>query len=346
MALLRRHFRQHALELGAADLEEMGSIFGSLERWSSLAARSISSALAIASLDAGGPCLGLLERYKGRLPFAILGLGRLGLSEFDLASDADLIFIASPDLSREDLVCCTRLAEGTIDMLSSYTSDGTVFAVDTRLRPRGREGELVVTSDALVQYAAEGAQVWEAMTYLKVVPVAGDAILAEGTVNRLLAATLDSFGSHSGLEAELREMRRRLEREVLVPPSNTKTAPGGYFDVDFVVSCLRLRNGVAFTPGSNTAQRVAGLRSAGLLSADDAQVLTHGAAFLRSLDHAVRLVIGKAPDGLPEHVGHAAAIEDLLRHWSLIEEGSSLPTRLRTTQEQIRAVYRRVLRPK
>jgi glutamate-ammonia-ligase adenylyltransferase len=345
MALLRRQHRQCVLELGAVDLEEMGSIFNSLHRWSSLASRSIASALAIASLDAGGACLGLLDRYEGELPFAILGLGRLGLNEFDLASDADLIFVASPELSRDDLVCCTRLAENTIDILSSYTRDGTVLAVDTRLRPRGREGELVVTSDALVQYAQEGAQVWEAMAYLKVVPVAGDVKLAEDTVSRLLTTTLNRFGAHPGLEAELREMRRRLEREVLVPPSNTKTAPGGYFDIDFAVSCVRLRNHVPIPTGSNTAQRVAALRAEGLLSEDDARGLTGGAAFLRSLDHAVRLITGKAADGLPEHVGHATAIEDLARRWHLIAEGESLASRLRETQMQIRSLYNRILAP-
>jgi len=343
MALLRRQFRQRALELGAADLTAVSSIFPVLERWSSLATRSISTALTIAVLDAGGPCASLLERYEENLPFAILGLGRLGLSEFDLASDADVIFVASPELSRDDLVCCTRLAEATIDMLASYTRDGTVFAVDTRLRPRGREGELVVTSDALLDYLHEGAQVWEAMTYLKVCPVAGDVRLAEETIARLTCVAFERFSLYPRLEEELREMRRRLEKELLVPPSNTKTAPGGFYDVEFAVSCLRLRNRAAMPPGSNTAQHLAALQSSGVMSAEDARVLTDGAGFLRALDHAVRLVTGKAADGLPEHVGHAAAIEDLARRWGLTREGESLAAVLREKQHAIRAVYARLI---
>ncbi len=343
MALLRRHFRQRALELGATDLEALGSIFAALERWSNLAARSISSAVAIAALDASSQCRNLFDRYTGNLPFVVLGLGRLGLSEFDLASDADVVFVASSQLGREDLVCCTRLAETTIDVLSSYTRDGTVFAVDPRLRPRGGEGELVVTVDALLQYLQEGAQVWEALTYLKAFPVAGDARLAVETVWRLVPAVLDRFGAHVGLEAELHEMRRRLETELLVPPSNTKTAPGGYYDVDFTLSYLRLRNRLALPPGANTNQQILALRSTGLMNAEDARILTEGTAFLRSLDHAVRLVVGKSADGLPEHVGHAAAIEDLARHWGMIEGRQSLRARLREIQQQIRSVYRRLL---
>jgi len=274
---------------------------------------------------------------------AVLGLGRLGLNEFDLASDADVIFVAAPVVSHEELLYCTRWAEKTIDVLSSYTRDGTVFAVDTRLRPRGREGELVVTSDGLVHYIESAAHVWEALTYLKACPVAGDAQLAEETVGRLLAAVFDRFGSYASLEEELHEMRRRLERELLVPPSNTKTAPGGYYDIDFTLSYLRLRQRVKTPPGSNTAQQIAALQAAGLMTEQDAATLLDGAAFLRSVDHAIRLVTGKAAEGLPEHVGHAAAVDDLVRHWGLVREGESLASRLREIQQQVRSVYIRLV---
>ena len=346
MVLLRRHFRQRVLDLGATDLAGLESVFAALSRWSALAARSIASALVTALLEPGNPCEGSVDGGAaagsgGHL--AVLGLGRLGLNEFDLASDADVIFVAAPVVSHEELLYCTRWAEKTIDVLSSYTRDGTVFAVDTRLRPRGREGELVVTSDGLVHYIESAAHVWEALTYLKACPVAGDAQLAEETVGRLLAAVFDRFGSYASLEEELHEMRRRLERELLVPPSNTKTAPGGYYDIDFTLSYLRLRQRVKTPPGSNTAQQIAALQAAGLMTEQDAATLLDGAAFLRSVDHAIRLVTGKAAEGLPEHVGHAAAVDDLVRHWGLVREGESLASRLREIQQQVRSVYIRLV---
>jgi glutamine synthetase adenylyltransferase len=57
------------------------------------------------------------------LQFVVLGMGRLGLSEFDLASDADLVFVAGPEVGREDLERWTHLAEKTIevkDLLLAY----------------------------------------------------------------------------------------------------------------------------------------------------------------------------------------------------------------------------------
>ncbi len=342
MSLLRQHFRARVLELGAADLAAVGSAYGALNRWSTLAARCVSTAVWIAAESLKGSLPGGARRPP-EMDFAVLGLGRLGLSEFDLASDADVVFVAAPGTPHDEVARWTRLAAEVIDVLSSYTSDGAVFSVDTRLRPRGQEGELVTTQDALLSYLGESAHVWEALTYLKALPLAGNIELARQIVSRVVARVLECFGPYPKLEEELLEMRSRLEKEVLVPPSNTKTAPGGYYDIDFAVSCLRLRHRVTLPAGANQAQQIAALRSAGLMSSEDAEILTRGVEFLRSVDHAIRLVTGRAAVGLPEHVGHADAVARLARRWGLASEEAPLADRLRQTQQEVRHVYRRLL---
>jgi len=340
MALLRRHYRARVLELGAADLAAGGPIFPMLKRWSANAMRSIASALVIARnavspATAGGD--------SADWPFVVMGMGRLGLQEFDLASDADLVFVAASEVRREELEHWTRVAEKTLEVLSSYTRDGTLFAVDTRLRPRGQEGELVVTVDALCAYIAESAPVWELLTYLKGYPLAGNARLGQEIASRVYAGILDRLATYRDFEGELHRMRRRLEREVQVPWSNTKTAPGGYYDVDFAVSYLRLQHHVTVAPGANMAEQIRSLRAAGAISSDDAELLTGGAGFLRSVDHILRLVTGKAPNGLPEHVGHAEAAENLARRWKLIPDERTIAQQLRESQQQVRCVYRRLV---
>ena len=59
---------------------------------------------------------------------------------------------------------------------------------------------------------------------------------------------MNRFQNYPDLEGELQTMRHRLEKEKHVPPDNTKTAAGGYYDVDFAVSCLRLRHRVPAPP--------------------------------------------------------------------------------------------------
>jgi glutamate-ammonia-ligase adenylyltransferase len=337
MAVLRRHFLARVLELGGADLAAAGSNLRVLRRWSAMAARCVSSALHIAGsvLETDGA----VERDRP-WPFAVLALGRLALNEFDLASDADLIFVTGSGVGRDEMGYWKRLAARFIDVLSSYTREGTVFAVDTRLRPRGQEGELVVTAEELLSYAMQDAQVWEGLTYLKACHVAGNAELGRETVSRVVAAVFDRFAAYPSLASELRQMRRRLEKEVAVSPTNTKTAAGGYYDIDFIVSLLRLRGHVAAPPGANMVEQIDALRSAGLMNDTDSKILSGGARFLRSVDHAIRLVTGKAADGLPDRAGHAEAVENLARRWGLIRGAETLAQRLRETRQGVREVYR------
>jgi glutamate-ammonia-ligase adenylyltransferase len=347
MALLRRHYRIEALQLGARDCAALPSILTCLRRWSLLANRSIATALSVAAeaVDNGekGRRGGGTANTPDQMPLVVLGLGRLGLNEFDLASDADLVFVVASGTPQDEMVFWTHLAEKTIEVLSSYTSDGTLFAVDTRLRPGGHEGELVVTEDRLLHYISETAMVWEGLTYLKASPAVGNATLSRQVLSRLTERLMTRFGLEPDLEGELHRMRRRLEREVAVPPDNTKTAPGGYYDVDFCVSYLRLRHRLEMPAGANVAEQVEALRRAGLVTEEDARALADGAAFLRSVDHAARLVTGRAALGLPEHVGHAEAVESLVRRWGLVRGEETLAKRLRETQQEVRYTYRRLV---
>ena len=357
--LLRQAFRAQTLALGARDCAE-AEIFASLGRWSDLASTSVATALEIASEVVGKRTTDRdlraasnvqtshgdveLRGLAGNL--AVIGLGRLGLSEFDLGSDADLIFVAGSHTTPEELASAIHLAEKTIDVLSSYTRDGVVFAVDTRLRPRGTEGELVVTEDALLEYLSRSAQPWEALTYLKASPVAGDRELGWRVCSEIVDAVFERFAAEPNLVQGLREMRRRLEREPKGRLSPTKTAPGAYYDVDYTVSYLRLRHRVRSPAGSNMPQQIKALETARLLNKADAETLAAGAAFVRALDHAVRLVTGRVTRALPARPGDAEAIEVLLRRWGLLAgEGrmDAVREQLTQTQQQLREVYNRLL---
>lgn len=350
MALLRQHYRAQKLALSDRDCAEISSIFTSLKRWSALGRRAISTAFAAACM-----ALNLFERSDAPAdftrvldenPFAILGLGRLGINEFDLASDADLIFIAGSGASPDQLEQWTRVVEKTIEILSSYTRDGAVFAVDTRLRPLGQEGELVVTQDAFLNYLDQQAKVWEGLTYIKACPVAGAMEFCCKIATDIANKAMERFGGCAELESEVHQMRRRLEREQSDSPADLKMAPGGYYDVDFTLGYLRLRHHTEIPPGANSLEQLCAVEKAGLIREDDADILRNGAAFLRAIDHAVRLVTGRPPDGLPEHIGHAALVEGLARRWGLLKTGAveqPLSWRLRDVQQQVRYVHRRLV---
>ena len=91
------------------------------------------------------------------------------------------------------------------------------------------------------------------------------------------------------------------------------------------------------------AEQIAALRAANAISAEDASALTVGAGFLRSVDHIIRMVTGKAPNGLPENAAHAETVESVARRWNVITEGQTLAATLHETQQQLRYVYRRLV---
>ena len=136
MALLRRHYRHRIFASGARDLTELRDVYASLASTTAAAEDAMTAAFAIAESPPG---------------LAIMALGRLGSGEFDLLSDADVLFICEEN---SDRVALTRAAERMMQTLAAYTRDGMVFPVDTRLRPHGREGELLVSPAQLMAYSA------------------------------------------------------------------------------------------------------------------------------------------------------------------------------------------------
>ena len=90
----------------------------------------------------------------------VIGMGKLGGAELNVSSDIDLIF-AYPEDGETDgphrianNEYFTRLARKLIAAIGEVTADGFVFRVDTRLRPYGESGPLVVSFDMLEDYLA------------------------------------------------------------------------------------------------------------------------------------------------------------------------------------------------
>lgn len=340
MALLRREYRARALGLGARDLAGAGSVFSSLSRWSRLAVRSISTALGIA-----GEVLGM-KSQDAHLPLVVLGLGRLGCGEFDLDSDADLAFVGAAGMSRQELASWTRVTEKTIEVLSSYTSDGTLFLVNTRLGPSGGEGDLMMAEDAFHKYFAESAGIRELLVYLQARPVAGSLSLGGKIVERLARSdgeVFRRFARHPDLESAIDRVRQRVEGKGTAAASNAATSLDVCASVSLAVSLLRLRHAVALPVGANIAEQVAALERARLIKGEDARALTEGLQFLRSLDHAIRLVTGKALSDLPEQPAQTEAVESLARRWELVEKDEPLAPRLRETSQRVREICRRLV---
>ncbi len=160
-----------------------------------------------------------------------------------------------------------RCALSLVAMLSGYTREGSVIAVDTRLRPHGSEGELVASSRQLAQYFESEAKAWETLAFGKLRLIAGAQRLAEEAAESL-GALRKRFAASPEFIPELRAMRKRIADSG--GAESFKTSPGGLYDLDFLVGMLEARAALP-AAGKQLRQRLEALRERELLTAGAGQ---------------------------------------------------------------------------
>jgi [glutamine synthetase] adenylyltransferase / [glutamine synthetase]-adenylyl-L-tyrosine phosphorylase len=318
---LRQHFRHRAFVVGARDVIEGRDVYDSFKATTAAAEDVMAAAVRLAEAEG----------------LAVMGLGRLGSGEFDLLSDADVLFVCGDGGDRAAL---TKSAEQMMHALSAYTRDGTVFPLDARLRPRGGEGELLSTPAQLVTYFEHEAQAWEALMYTKLRFLAGSQAQAQRAM-----ATLESlfkrFASDPNFAPAVREMRTKLE-SAEGPEKSFKYSPGAIYDIDFITSFLLIKHGVADKRGS-LRDRLWRCVASGVLNKTDAGVLDHAAELSRTVEHVTRLVVGRAVRWLPA-TEHGRNVTEKLTGQILGRSFSNgLENELERTFGGVRTIYERVL---
>jgi len=310
-ASLRTFFRRRMFGIQSDSLLGPAPIFETLERTSDLADAVIAAAYRIALREAPGPAA---AGYAPARQMMVISLGRLGMREFDLASDADLIFVV-PDEDAAELPFWTAVAERMIQVISAYTGDGVMFTVDTRLRPNGREGALVQAEGAYRDYFAKHAEAWEGIAYMKSRAVAGNLEHATEFLHKLQELDWRRYGQSGRSRKELAQMRARLEKEQ-GSRNPLKAAPGGFYDIDFALMYLRLRGAGIFYKVLNTPARIDVIEQMGHLEREDADFLRDAAVFFRAIDHGLRVASGYAGGHLPTSPSQSEMLAELVRRWT------------------------------
>jgi glutamate-ammonia-ligase adenylyltransferase len=180
----------------------------------------------------------------------VLGMGKLGARELNLSSDIDLIFTfprrgpvqGNDRLSSEEYF--RRLAQRLIQALDNQTVDGFVFRVDTRLRPFGESGPLVLSFGAMEEYYHSQAREWERYAMVKARAVAGEPAAVQDLMAVLRPFVYRRYLDFAAIES-LREMKalisRELERKGL--SDNVKLGPGGIREIEFIGQVFQIIRG-------------------------------------------------------------------------------------------------------
>ncbi len=110
----------------------------------------------------------------------ILGMGKLGAGELNFSSDIDLIFVYPKDGHTDNTKSITnekfftKMCRKIIKLLGSNGEGVHFYRVDTRLRPFGATGPLVMTCPEFEEYYQAQGREWERYAFIKTRPVAGD----------------------------------------------------------------------------------------------------------------------------------------------------------------------------
>lgn len=204
------------------------------------------------------------EASHGRIPdseLVILALGRLGGGALTHASDLDLIYLFTGDFAADSdgakplgaTHYYNRLAQRLSSGLSAPTSAGALYEVDTRLRPSGNDGPLVVSLDSFARYQRESAWTWEHMALTRARVIYGSDA-ARDAVDAIIADVLRQSRDRAVLARDIVKMRGEIAaHKPPLGPLDVKLQPGGLIDLEFVVHFHQLATGKGLSPDLDDA---------------------------------------------------------------------------------------------
>lgn len=326
---IRRFKRRELLRIAARDL--LG--FAPVEA----VGREL-SALADAVIDAA------LRSLEPRVPFAVIGMGRLGGRGMSYASDVDVLFVYDGE-THADFEEADRVAVGIIREIGMTTAEGEVFEIDARLRPEGRKGAMARSLDGFREYYERWAETWEFQALTKARFVAGDPV-----VGHRFVALIDPYVYRDPFDEDwardIRRMKARIEGERIPPGEDPqfhlKLGRGSLSDVEFTVQLLRLRHGGHHTIVRDVTSLGAldKLVSIGALGEADARVLSDAYRFCERARNCRFLHDGQAADSLPSAAEEAAHLARMLGYvhrpvQSLRDDYRRLTRRARRVMERV-----------
>ncbi|HXF65519.1 MAG TPA: bifunctional [glutamate--ammonia ligase]-adenylyl-L-tyrosine phosphorylase/[glutamate--ammonia-ligase] adenylyltransferase [Burkholderiales bacterium] len=249
----------------------------------------------------------------------VIGMGKLGGGELNVASDIDLVFLYPEEgetdgaraLSNHEYF--TRLGRMLIAALSEITAEGHVFRVDVRLRPWGDGGPLAVSFDMLESYFVTQGREWERYAWIKGRALTGDrAQELEELVRPFVYRRHLDYNALASLRDLHRQIRLEVERRDL--HDNIKLGPGGIREIEFIAQVFQLIRG-----GREPALRcrstlavLAVLAQKNLLPREAVEELVSAYTFLRNLEHRLQYLDDRQTHAPPQSEADRALIAEAM----------------------------------
>ncbi len=264
----------------------------------------------------GLPTRGAAAAKRGRAPFTVLGMGKLGGGELNFSSDVDLIYLydaadgtttgqlsGGPGTRISNPEYFQRLSQTITAALTEVTNEGYLYRTDLRLRPDGHAGAIASDLREALQYYANRGETWERLALLKAWPVAGDLRLGRQFLKQVASFIYGQPFSLRNL-AEVRTVKEAIDKKMQAKGElerNVKLGVGGIREIEFFVQSIQ-----AFFGGKlpaiqerNTLKALATLRRHHLVQPDTCRELAAAYRFLRNVEHRLQMVHELQTHSLP-----------------------------------------------
>jgi glutamate-ammonia-ligase adenylyltransferase len=278
---------------------------------------------------------------------AVVAMGKLGSREMTATSDLDLLVICDPAEVEESegpkplsaSIYYARLTQSLIAALTAQTAEGTLYPVDMRLRPSGRQGPVAVRLPAFERYQREEAWTWEHLALTRARCVAGDAAVAADAA-AAIASVRAMPRDPDKMLTDVREMRARVadaNRGARSNPWALKHVEGGLMDIEFAVQAGLLAT-------RTTDLRAAGeaapeLARRGWFSTAQAATLAEAHGLMMALQQVERVALDRPFD--PETAG--PGLRAAMARAGCAPDFASLERQLRAAQSEAATVVEAVL---
>ncbi|MGA0190455.1 MAG: hypothetical protein ACO3LW_06570 [bacterium] len=284
--------------------------------------------------------------------FSIVGMGKLGGKELTYHSDLDLIFLYSGvgetdgQLQVTNQLFYAKLIQRIISFLSSVTSCGYAYKLDTRLRPSGNAGVLVTTISSFAAYHQQ-SKPWEHQALIKARVVGGDVDEKwRESVDKLISKSAYEWEIPDDLHLKIAHLRGRKEEELsgeTFQQKNLKEGRGGLLDIEFLTQYLQLKFVKKFpklrTPETLKALEV--IKKEALISSDEATFLQEAYRWIRQIETALRLLFDQSVNTLNLNQDQTLHLEALLRRQGQFD---NIPSTLGKTSDKVRLIYEQVMK--
>jgi len=246
-----------------------------------------------------------VKRSIMKLPdYCIVSLGKHGGNELNYSSDIDLLLFTSSNIQIHSNLYTNNIFEEAVQMFintsSQLTAKGDLYRIDFRLRPYGRNSELVNTISNYLHYYENHAEQWEKQMLIKCNYLTGSPKLYKKFYSYIQNIIYPKTFFTSPLE-KLKSIKKSIESN-LNTEQNIKLSSGGIRDIEFSVQALQILNGGKNSElrQSNTIKSIKKLYKHRIINKFEYNNLLSNYILFRKIEHFLQLMNNNQTHLIPE----------------------------------------------